>query len=569
MEKIEIIIKRKIDRFFKKEFNLSVSSEVTFSQKKQFGDFTTNIALIVSKDLSLSPMEIAEKIKSETEKFEFLQKVEAILPGFVNFFVKKEYFEKWILTIDAEYGKHDIGKNNMVLFEFGQPNTHKEFHVGHLRSAITGLSLSNILKNSGFDVKNVNYFGDVGMHTAKATWGFLQNEGNVDFDKMQLNEQMKFIDSCYVFGSKQFSENLKCQEEIKKINLKIYKEENSIEYKTYSKLREVSIKYQDQLFKSLGVFYDKQYPESLVWKQGLSIVSKNIENVFEQSGGAVIYRGEKEGLTNWVFITKEGNPTYSAKDLGLAFQKFQDFPEAQKSYITTSIEQKDYFKAVIKVFEKIYPEHIGKITHIPFGWVLFGGKKSSSRTGGLPKALEIFEEIQNIVDQKISISKQYSDKERAKINFTVGLAGLKFLILSHQINKNIDYNPESFLSMSGFSGPFVLYSYVRAKSILKEKKSKFNHSKITFGEEKEISLSKLLYVFEEITKKAYLELSPHIICEYLFTLAQSFNSFYDSVPVLKAETKEKKTSRFYLTEKVSEILKKGLDLLGIEVLEKM
>ncbi|MEP7103921.1 MAG: arginine--tRNA ligase [Candidatus Dojkabacteria bacterium] len=555
-----------------KALNIESIVEIDAPKDKSHGDFSTNVAMRLSGQLKRSPMEIAEEIVKNIPESKLVTKVNAVKPGFINFTTNSLIYKNLVRKIIEEadtFGKSSFGKGKEVMIEFGQPNTHKAFHVGHLKSAVSGLSMVRLHENLGYKVIKANYFGDVGMQVAKTTWGYLNTDTPTEFESWDHQKKMKFIDDCYVKGATAFKEDPVVAEHIKQINKDIYKKEDNENFKTYKKLREDSLEHQKEVWKSLGIIFDRQYPESEIYEDALEIVEKHKKDVFEESEGAIIYRGEKVGLTNWVFITSEGNPTYSAKDLGLAHLKFQEYPNIEKCIVTTSVEQKDYFKVVIHVLNIIQPETKGRYFHIPFGWMLRGGKKFSSRMGGSIKGMDVLNEIEEVAYKKISELRDYTEEEKKSIVHNVANAGLKFLVLSHEFHKDFNYDPEQFLSFEGYSGPYLLYTYARANSILtKSESSSYDESKV-LNSEYEISLLKILNNYSDVVEEAGINITPHSVCNYLYELAQAFNSFYANCRVLNAETEDDKNARISLTQATAQVLKNGLNLLGIDVVEKM
>lgn len=580
---IEALIKEKIQSVLVTQNINPIDFEVEIPKDSTHGDFSSNVAMKLAKELKKSPIEIAKMLVDELSKDSFFVAVEAVMPGFINFKLQSSTFKNIISTIVSEksdYGKSEVGNNREVMIEFGQPNTHKAFHVGHLKSAITGLSVVRLHENLGYKVIKANYFGDVGMHVAKATWGFLNTEVPDDFQVWDKHEKMKFIDDCYVKGSNAFKDNPQIAEEIKKFNKDIYAKVPGNSWDTYHLLRKYSLEHQEDVWKSLGVTFDRQYAESEVYENAVEIVKTNIGTIFEESDNAIIFRGEKVKLTNWVFLTSEGNPTYSAKDLGLATKKFQEYPNLFKSIVTTSVEQADYFKVVIHVLNLIKPETTGKYFHIPFGWMLKGGKKVSSRMGGSIKGMDILNEIKEVAYKKISELRNYSEEDKKEIVHNVANAGLKFLILSHEFHKDFSYEPEQFLSFEGFSGPYILYTYARANSILNKvgeaefkrddvSLKKYTEEENVLENESELNLLKLLAQYPNVALEAGSKIAPNLICNYVYEVAQSFNSFYQHCRVLNAEDEKNKSARLALTLATSQVLKNALALLGIDTVEKM
>jgi len=572
----------------KKSFNLNIdvfTIEVGKTSDSKFGDFTSNIALKISKQVGKNPREIADQLRlhitdSELQdRHQFIEKVDVAGPGFLNFYLKEDYFLENLNTIleqKNDYGKWNIAEGR-VMVEFGQPNTHKAFHVGHLKSAITGLGVVRLFENLGFNVVKANFYGDVGMHVAKCVWGFIQKSKDISFKSKIENEndphlRMKLLDSCYVYASKEFRENPDSEKEIREINKKIYARNDTAILENYLLTLEWSLDHLNSIFAELGVVYDRQYPESEVYPIGIEKVNENLDKIFIRDKGALILPGEKYGVDRWVFVTHEGNPTYSAKDYGLAIKKFEEYPDLSISAYTTSVEQIAYFKGVFKAIELSDTRFIGKLLHIPFGWMLREDKKKfSSRLGQTIKGIDVLNESKDYSLKKISKNKSYKKEEAEDIARKISIAGLKFLILSHELHRDLTYNPEDFLNPEGFSGPYVLYAYVRARSILREasysSKTPFSNLNTQLNDD-ELTLLKLISQFPLTTLNAGKTLSPHLIANYIFELAQEFNKFYKNNKVI-VEDENVKNFRLALTEAVSIVLANGLYLLGIETIEKM
>jgi len=599
----EIILKTLSDVFDIKDIK---EEEVEINKApEEFGDYSTNVAMKLSGRLKKNPMEIAEKIKEELEakkppqssfrkrgisggkdisknslSHNWIEKTEVVKPGFINFYFSQKAYQTVLMDIEKEkekYGFSDLKKGKKAMVEFGQPNTHKAITVGHLKSAVSGLSIVKIFEALGYEVIKANFFGDVGMHVAKSTWGVMNKEKPENFEKLSNDQKMKFVNESYVEASNAFKQDSEIEKEIRLINKDIYNKTDNENYNWYQKIRAWSIEHQNAVFEELGVTYDRQYPESEVYQEAIEIVKKYKGKIFEESQGAVIYNGEKDGLNTWVFLTKEGNPTYSAKDLALALKKFFEY-DLDLAVVTTSVEQTDYFKAIIKVLEKIDGKFKGRYKHIPFGWLLVDGKKTSSRMGKIVKCVDIIEKAKKLAEEKITSEKAYSLEEKNDIINKVALGGLKFLILSHEFHKDINYDPNDFIKLEGFSGPFVMYSYVRINSIVKKiveaedvflRLDKEDWEELKFKTKQEKQLASALATYQDVVLRAGEELSPHIVCNYLYELAQKFNSFYEHCPIQKADNRVQKKARMALAKATGQVLKNGLSLLGIETLEKM
>lgn len=561
---------------------------VSQTQDSKFGDFTSPVAMRLSKELKKSPIQIAQQLVEKIGENELLEKAEAVAPGYINFFLSQKYLKNMLVKIDENFGVLDEKKGKKIMVEYGQPNTHKAVTVGHVKSAITGMSVARLYENLGYDVIHANYFGDLGPYVAKSLYSLLNKVGKVEAvsditpelveKAIALVETIKkeggygelkeYFGNLYVEASKVYESDDEITGIIKEINALLFNKENEYVNKIYQYTKEICIEYLNDFFGSLGVKYDRQYPESEVWERGSELVKENIGKIFKEDSGAVIFEGKDYKLSNWVFLTGQGNPTYSGKELGLIDLKFKEYPDLDFGLVLTSVEQNEYFKGVIKAWELMHPEMIGRYRHIGFGWLLLNNKKTSSR-GGTVGYDQMIEEAIEIAKTKISGLKEYSVDEINNISEVVAKSGFKFNILSHEFHKDINYDPKTFLSLSGFSAPYIIYSYTRAKSIM----SKLGEIKEidlsnTLNGKEEIELMRKLNEYPDTVRNSALNLTPHILCEYLYELANTFNSFYTSNRVVD-EAEEIKNSRLLLISKYALVIKKGLYLLGIDVIEKM
>ncbi len=578
---IKVSIAKQIDEFLKEK---GVESPFTLDipKDKSHGDLTTNIALAISKKLGKNGRELATELKEyiENKKIEGLTSIEIAGAGFLNFKIDEDPLSTLneIVSKDFEYGKEEK-KNKKVMVEYGQPNTHKALQIGHMKSGLIGASIIKLLENSGYDVIKANYYSDVGKHVAKCMYGLLlDNNESIEESTNKVkeiekesgvNDVAKYLNECYAKASSLYEVDEKAKEGIDKINLVIYSDldKDTPLMNLYRLTKEMSEEHQNLVFGELGVVFDRQYPESEIFKDGLELVKKHTPDIFIPDQGAVIFPGEKYDLQRWVFITKEGVPTYSAKDLGLAHKKFEEYPDLNLSIVLTSVEQNAYFKAVIKALELIDKKFIGKYKHFGFGWMLLGNKKTSSRSGKTVKVTDLMEEIVSKAKEKISKDKNYTNEEIDSIAKSVGISALKFFVLSYEFHKDINYDPDKVLSLTGFSGPYIMYGYVRTHGILKE--SEIDKTKLSGHvlNQDEKELIQELSKYPNIAAKASEEFAPHKIAHYLYDLTNLFNKFYNNNQVLNDPVN--KDFRLLLTKSVSIVLRNGLKLLNIDVVDRM
>ncbi len=550
------------------EFDLS-KIDIKHPQIKSHGDYTTNLAMRIAEKTKKDPMETARLIKLKIQVLDspIFEKVEIVKPGFINFFISRSVFTdelKKILKEKKHYGSGNVGKGRTVMVEYAHPNTHKLFHIGHLRNITNGEAIARILEASGFKIIRANYQGDVGLHIAKCLWAMKEiKDLEVKINQFKtINEKVDFLGKCYVAGNKAYEEDEKAKEAILKINNQIYDKDPEIK-DLWQKTRKWSLDYFESIYKRVYTHFDRYYFEGEVAQPGKDIVLKALKKgTFIKSKGAVIFPGSRYGLHDRVFITSEGNPTYEAKDMELGRLQFKEY---KPDLIVHNVgpEQKEYFQVVFKALTQVFPYTKGKEYHLVSGWVSLKQGKMSSRKGNIIKGQWLLDEVKKRIQENFS----NIPDDSAEI-IAVGAVKYSFLKIRPLTAMLFDINES--ISLEGNSGPYLQYAYARARSVLRKSKIKEQEFKeIELKEEKEITLLKLLSQFPEVVERAAISYSPNLISNFLFELTQTFNAFYESLPVLKAETKELKMARLALVHGTCQIVENGLNLLGIKVLEKM
>ena len=527
------------------------------------GDYSTNIALILAKQLKEKPKDVAEEIVKilqgsalKSEKGQTFKKIEIAGAGFINFYLSPEFFASQIAEIISKgdnFGKNQTLAGKKVMVEYTDPNPFKEFHIGHLMSNAIGESIAHLYEASGAKVVRACWQGDVGLHVAKAIWGKLKKP-NANWGE------------AYVFGTQNYNEN---KTETDELNKKIFAQSDSEINKIYNEGRQWSLFHFEEIYKKLDTKFDYNFFESKEGREGEKIVAGFLKKgVFEKSDGAVVFRGEKYGLHTRVFITSQGLPTYETKELGLSKAKFEVEPDLFQSIVITANEQDDYFKVVLKVMEQIYPSIAEKTKHISHGMLRFASGKMSSRTGNVITGESLINMMENLVAEKIK-DRELSSAEKQKIMETVGVGAIKYSILKQNIGANIIYDFDKSISFEGDSGPYLQYTYARAKSVLAKVTERHGVSTVPVDTpclQVSNNLERLLYRFPEVVARAAVEYEPHFVATYLIELASAFNNFYAHNQIIGSE---EENYRLALTRAVSIILKNGLWLLGIQVPERM
>ncbi len=536
------------------------------------GDYSTNIAMVLAKIVGQNPKELAQKIVAEILKNKPAEvlKSEVAGPGFINFFLVPEFFTsqtKEILGQGEKFGMNTNLKGEKTIIEYTDPNPFKEFHIGHLVPNSIGESVSRILEASGAEIKRVCYQGDLGLHIAKNIWAILKDGTSEEVKEKSIQEKVNYLGQMYAVGATAYENPEGSEkEEIEAINKQIY-ERSDIGINTiYDWGRSVSLEYFDSIYKIVGTKFDHLFFEGETQELGKKIVEENIGKVFEKSDNAVIFKGENFGLHTRVFINSAGLPTYEAKDLGLAKIKY-DFYPYDKSIIVTGNEQKEYAKVMLKAMSFVYPDLASKTLVITNGFLSLSTGKMSSRTGKVVTATSLITLTENKVLEKMA-DREMTDDEKKIVAEIIAVGAIKYSILKQVNGKDIVFDFEKSLSFEGDSGPYLQYGYARAKSILRKAKDEGIEASFQEEDMQVSDFEKILYRFPEVVERAGNEYSPHYIATYLIELASAYNGFYANEKIVD-KTDKNSPYKVALTEAFSIVMKNGLNLLGIEVVEKM
>ena len=521
-----------------------------------------------ARELGRSPQEIATQL-AEGLQHEAIAKAEAV-SGFVNIWLSNGVIAEAMKQVNTTFGQHDTYAGKQVVIEHTDPNPFKEFHIGHTYTNTIGEAMGRLYKAGGADVHQVLYSGDVGMHVAKAIWGiidFMKTGDDAWFDpevnpaersmaNVLAEKRVAFLGAAYVHGATQFEESEVHQEEIKTINKHIYEHDDELVDEIRDEGKVWSFEYFDDIFARLQVSFERLYPESEVTDEGIAVVKNNMGKVFEESDGAVVFKGEKADLHTRVFINNRGLPTYEAKDLGLIYAKQRDYPDMDISHVITGNEQHVYYLVVIAAMNEIDATLAAKMRHTGHGLVkLRGGRKMSSRRGEVLRGVEVLDQLEEM------IAEGYETEEvRA-----VALAALKYAYLKPRVGGDVIFDLEESINMEGDSGPYVQYAHARGRSIL-SKLDGFEPVELKDLTEDEHKLAVKILGYPAATAKAVAELAPHYTCAYLYELTQQFNRFYEHNRIVGDERQDVRAT---LVLAYVEVLKNGLELLNIPAPHKL
>jgi len=452
--------------------------------------------------------------------------------------------------------------------EYTDPNTFKVFHIGHLMSNAIGESISRLIQSQGAEVIRVCYPSDIGLHIAKSIWAIEKHASEMPSDSAPIQERTAFLGKMYVKGTEAYEADPAAKDDIDALNKVIYEKSSPEVNALYQKGRKWSLDHFEELYKKLGTKFDAFIYESEMAPKGLAIVKAHIGKVFEESEGAIVFKGEDHGLHTRVFVSSQGLPTYEAKEVGLNITKFEKYPGASSSIIITASEQNDYFKVLLKVLSLIDPENGSKTKHIGHGMMRFASGKMSSRTGKVVTAEALLVDIKALVNERIA-SRGFTAAEADEIADTIAVAAIKYTVLRSSVGSDIVFDSSSSISFEGDSGPYLQYSAVRANSVLEKADKEFEGVLVqTLLPQKVGLLERLISRFPDIIAHARAEYAPQHVANYLINLAGAFNSFYASNPIVDAN-EPLSPYRIALTKTFSTIMRNGLWVLGIKVPVKM
>ena len=587
------ILKDQISKFILSKFDLDFNDIEIQTTKKHFNGDITVVIFPLLKLLGKSPIEIGNEIGSFLLKESKYVDNYNLIQGFLNLSINSKFYIKFLNEIieDKNYG---ILKPNtddpLFLIEYSSPNTNKPLHLGHIRNILLGYSISEILKANGKNVHKTQIINDRGIHICKSIVAWLKFGENsspkdtgqkgdafvgkyyVLFDEIYKKEISKLINEG---KEKDYAEkNAPIFLEAQDLLIRWEKGDNEV-INLWKKMNSWVYQGFDKTYNDLGVDFDSYYYESDTYLLGKEIINKGLKNniFYKKKDGSVWIDLSDEGLDEKILLRSDGTSVYITQDLGTAYLRHKDHPNMNGVIYTVGNEQDYHFKVLFKVLNRLGYTWSKNLHHLSYGMVDLPSGKMKSREGTVVDADEI------ISDMKLSASnlsedlgkiEDYSKSEKDKLNSNIGLGALKYFILKVDPKKRILFDPNESIDFNGNTGPFIQYAYARIQSLIR--KDKFSNTKTKLDidiNEKEKDILKQLIQFPIAIKSAADNYSPALIANYIFELVKTFNSYYQSTTILKIHDLEIKNFRLTLSNKVGEVIKNSMKLLGVEVPEKM
>ena len=589
---IKKLIEEKIRSYFLSNYKLKLSNIEIQNTKK---DYTGDITVVVFPFLNLlkkSLLEVATEIGNLLKKFEFVEDYN-VIQGFLNLTVSSKYYLQF-LKENVDKKKYGISQPDkeapLFLVEFSSPNTNKPLHLGHIRNILLGSSISNILEANGKRVHKTQIINDRGIHICKSIVAW-KKFGNNDSPKNTNTKGDHFVGKYYVLFEKVFKEEVALL--ISQGNEKKYAEKNApifleaqnllIKWESgdkevidlWTKMNQWVYQGFDKTYRELNIDFDSNYYESQTYLRGKKVVEEGLKKkiFLKKPDGSVWIDLTKDGLDEKILIRADGTSVYITQDIGTAILRHIENPEMKGMIYTVGSEQDYHFKVLFKIIEKLNYPWSNNLHHLSYGMVDLPSGKMKSREGTVVDADEIIDEMKSnasLISQELGKIDDFSSEEKNKLYKMIGLGALKYFILKVDPKKRILFNPEESIDFNGNTGPFVQYTYARIQSLLKKGgllKNDFNVS-ITITE-KEKEIIKYLTEFPLIIKLAGENYSPAGIINYVYDLVKSYNSYYQSVSIIKINKKEIKNFRMNLSKMVARTIKNSMNLIGIELPDKM
>ena len=513
-----------------------------------------------------------------------------IVGGFLNLSVSDAYYLDFIETIkdDLDFGKVE-STNDTYIVEFSSPNTNKPLHLGHIRNNLLGYSISKILEANGKKVQKVQIINDRGIHICKSMVAWKQfaegatpesekTKGDkfvgdyyIMFDKVHKNQMSQLIDSG--MDKDIASENTEIMKAAKK-ELMNWENNNKETRRIWKMMNDWVYDGFDKTYSLLGVSFDKNYYESETYLLGKNIMEDGLKKgvLYEREDSSVWINLDKEGLDEKLLLRSDGTSVYMTQDLGTAVQRIADNSNVRGMIYTVGNEQDYHFKVLFKILNKLGYDWAENLFHLSYGMVDLPSGKMKSREGTVVDADDlIFDLIDTVKNTTESLDKYKLNNETLDFDEykKIALGALKYYILKVDPKKNILFNPEESIDLSGNTGPFIQYAYVRIQSILKKVNKDILIDKNYKLNEKEKEVIKTIYEYPSVIITSYKELSPALIANYLYDLVRNYNSLYQNYHILNSETKESTSVRLSISQKTSHIIESACELLGIDLPDRM
>lgn len=576
--------------------------------QKTKANFEGNLTLVTfpllktsRKSPEVTAQEVGEYLKANCKAIADFN----VVKGFLNLVIASAAWIGLLNDIHAneKFGEQQVTADSpLAMVEYSSPNTNKPLHLGHVRNNLLGWSLSKIMEANGYKVVKTNIVNDRGIHICKSMLAW-QKWGNGITPEQAGKKGDHLIGDFYVAFDKHYREELaaltaqfkgegfddeaakaKAEQEsalMKEARAMLVKwEANDSEVRAlWEKMNNWVYAGFDETYKALGVSFDKIYYESKTYLEGKKKVEEGLaKGLFVRKDDNSVWADlTNEGLDQKILLRSDGTSVYMTQDIGTAEMRFKDYPIDKMIYVVGN-EQNYHFQVLSILLDRLGFKWGKDLVHFSYGMVELPNGKMKSREGTVVDADDLIASmIQNaraLSEDKVNKLEDITEAEKNEIARIVGLGALKYFILKVDARKNMLFNPEESIDFNGNTGPFIQYTYARIRSILRKAAAQGIAIPTAVADnapmnEKEIALIQKMNDFGAAVAQAGVDYSPSGIANYCYELTKEFNQFYHDYSILNADTEDEKTTRLVLAQNVAKVIKNGMELLGIEVPERM
>jgi len=561
--------------------------------RKDFEGDITVVTFSMLRTIKMNPAQLGEELGAYLS--EHVDEVVRynVVKGFLNLVLSDAYFMTFFQTVCANptFGFVSPSDDQAVMVEYSSPNTNKPLHLGHVRNNLLGYSVSEILKASGKKVYKTQIINDRGIHICKSMLAW-QRYGNNETPESTGLKGDKLVGNYYV----KFDQVYK--EEIKELEAKgLSTEEAKAQAPILLEAQDMLLKWEagdaavvslweqmnawvyagfEVTYKALGVNFDSYYYESQTYLLGKSFIQEGLQKgVFiKKEDGSVWCDLTSDGLDEKIVLRADGTAVYMTQDIGTAIQRLKDFPDVGGMVYTVGNEQDYHFKVLFLILKKLGFDWAKNLTHLSYGMVDLPSGKMKSREGTVVDADDLIVEMASTakeISQELGKLEGYSELEKAETYTTIGLGALKYFILKVDPKKRILFDPQASVDFQGNTGPFIQYTYARIQAILRKSPVETKDEPLLEYalHDKEKSVLKQLQLFPDVIQQAASNYSPALVANYAYDLVKEFNSFYQNVSILGADSTSEIRFRVQLSQAVATTIKNAFSLLGIQVPERM
>ena len=568
-------------------FKYGIDKNIIEFQKtrKEFEGDLTLVVFPLIRIFKKSPEEICNEIGCLLSKQIMFISSFNVIKGFLNIELNNNFWIESIIKISKTKNYGITKKNNKsdtTLVEFSSPNTNKPLHLGHIRNIVLGDSVSRIIEATGKNVKRVQIINDRGIHICKSMLAW-QTFGNGETPEKANMKGDHLVGKYYVKFNQEYNKELaelrgqgysedecinksKLNKEAKELLLR-WESNDSEVIKLWSQMNNWVYAGFNETYKKLGVTFDKNYYESETYLLGKDLIEEGLKsNVFYKKEDNSVWVDLTEfGLDEKLLLRSDGTAVYITQDIGTAIQRFKDFKFSEMVY-TVGNEQNYHFDVLFKILKKLNYSWANMCHHLSYGMVDLPEGKMKSREGTVVDADDL---LKHVLYSSIELSNQLNKKNDLsnKDHKVISLAAIKYFLLKVDAKKNMMFNPKESIDFNGNTGPFLLYTYARIKSLIRKNNTKIEIKKVEINSI-EKDLIKKIIEYPEVIRDSAFSYNPSLICNYIFEMVKIYNRFYQNNEIL-VDDKLTRSLRLTISEEVSKIIKSSSYLLGFEVLEKM